>query len=173
MTNSLKLPVASLLGDTGSVFDIGRLAINEIFLRGKLNEATPVLLQSLSDLFGTNDRDQVLAKIYQSDSPAARIAKLAPAVIFDFHSGKSYARYCVYKCIDAILQHLSDHRTNIGAFQNNWQVRLTGGLWKIDDIFYQLLIEKTTGDERFTNSQIKILETAPIEGAVRLAQKLK
>lgn len=161
-----------LLGDTGSVFDLGRIAINETFLNTTQKPASPIFLQSLSDIFGSNDRDQILATIYKSSAPAAKVAKLAPSIALDYHTAKPYARTAVNQCIDSILNHLQNHYLNASNFPSPWQVRLTGGLWNIDPIFFELIKTKASSYEFSQNCNIQVLNEEPIQGAIKLAQTL-
>lgn len=160
-----------LIGDEGSVFDLGRLALRATILQGKGDGLTDVLRQSLVDQFGAEDRDHVLAALYKSPAPAARVAKLAPAVVLDYHRGSSYARQSVYRLMASLVEQLRSHHAAYGPFGDSWNVRLTGGLWNIEPEFAGLLTEQFANAAPETEpTNFQILDKAPVEGAVNLAK---
>ena len=162
-----------LIGDQGSVFDLGRIAIQLTVLSGRDDEPSDLFRQSLTDQFGATDRDHLLAALYQSPSPAARIGKLAPAVIMDFHRRIPYAVEAVNLLIDRITNHLTAHVRAFGPLPTPWNVRLTGGLWSIEPELLTLLdhnLSRSLTDQPERN--VEILQTEPIEGAVNLARRI-
>jgi N-acetylglucosamine kinase-like BadF-type ATPase len=163
-----------ILGDLGSAFDIGRKALSTVVLSPNPGEASPAFWQAVTEVFGSSEAQQVIASVYRSVSPAARIAKLAPIVVFDSQSKYPYAVAAVEAAIAELVDQTVAH---IGAyFQPSIPLvlRLSGGLWEIED---GLLIEAFKSQLASRNNlpplQVEKLAVEPVFGAVNLAKLLQ
>lgn len=162
-----------LLGDQGSVFDLVRIVFQNTFLVNRTGDLTKVFSQSLADQFGTADRDQILANLYGHPSPAAKLAKLAPAILLDYHAGASYARQAVYTLMGRIFELLTAHIQSFPVQQSTIELRLTGGLWDIDPVFLGLFDEFLQNDNALQSVKAVQLNVQPVLGAVNLAKQLQ
>lgn len=161
-----------LVGDEGSVFDLGRLALQNSLLAGREKEPSDAFRQSLADQFGGTGRDHVLAALYQSPSPAAKVAKLAPAVVLDYHRRIPYAVESVQTLERRLKENLARHAQAFGPFPEPWNVRLTGGLWDIEPEFFEKLVSDQSGALQGTlDMDIAVLQIPPVHGAVNLAKR--
>lgn len=168
-----------LLGDFGSAFDIGRRALGKTVLAADPAEASPIFWQTVGEVFGTDEPNQVLAAVYRSVSPAARVARLAPAVALDAARGLEYAKDSVDQALSALAQatwqHILKHIPG-DEDGNPIQLRLSGGLWEIDDgaMVRGFKAQMDTLAPRNLQRPVAVerLSAEPVEGAVALAKKL-
>lgn len=170
-----------LLGDQGSAFDLGRKALARTVLTPVPAEASPLFWETVIDLFGTDEPNQILASIYRSVSPAARVAKLANVVVMDSQRGMPYAR----QVVDQALGHLAvTTHQHITAFHpvtpsdnpEPFVIRLAGGTWEMDggvliDEFREHLTTLTHGNDQ-RELVVEKLEIEPVLGATHLAREL-
>jgi len=164
-----------LLGDFGSAFDVGRRALGETVLAPKPSEASPMFWESVVELFGTREPNQILASVYRSVSPAARVAKLAPVVVFDALRGLKYAKRSVDSALDSLAANTTAHIAAHCRCAEELKIRLAGGLWDIDELLSHMFRERmlrlqTQGSTCVLN--IEPLKIEPVIGAVHLAKKL-
>ncbi|MCB0826160.1 MAG: hypothetical protein KDC26_08215 [Armatimonadetes bacterium] len=167
------------LGDLGSAADIGRRAIHATILSACREEATNEFWRTLADLFGTDEPDQVVAAVYRSLTPAAKLARIAPSVVFDADRGKKYAR----ECLDGALSDLADevwchaklHHANLEVLK----LSATGGLWEVKPEmldYFIAIVERRKPDvvsHPLPKIELTKLEIAPVVGAVNLARELQ
>lgn len=171
-----------LIGDHGSAFDIGRRALSKLILDPMPPNASPLFWDSVIDLFGTDEPNQILAAIYRSVSPAARVAKLASVIVMDSQRNLNYARQSVDEALTALAhatwQHIQAFTTLPSQEQiaKPIQAKLAGGLWEIDN---GILIEEFKNhlqSHEHRNQQyiltVEKLATEPVIGAANLAKQM-
>lgn len=168
-----------LLGDFGSAFDIGRRALGKTVLAAQPAEASPLFWQTVAEIFGSDEPNQILAAVYRSVSPAARVARLAPVVAMDAQRGLDYARQTIDQAIsslaDATWQHIRAHMPE-KTRQEVIRIRLSGGLWEIDGgiLAQDFTKQMDACGSRNTRQSITVekLSAEPVEGAVALARQM-
>ncbi|MBX3115472.1 MAG: hypothetical protein KF836_12975 [Fimbriimonadaceae bacterium] len=164
-----------LLGDFGSAFDVGRKALGETVLAPKPSEASPMFWESVVELFGTKEPNQVLASVYRSVSPAARVAKLAPVVVFDALRGLPYAKRSVDSALDSLAANTTAHISAHCSNAEELKIRLAGGLWDIDEMLSHMFRERMLrlqSESSICVLNIEPLKIEPVIGAVHLAKEL-
>lgn len=165
----------ALLGDQGSVFDLGRIALRLTLIENPDAPLTDVFKQTLVDLFGASDRDHVLSAVYQSTSPAARVAKIASAVALDWHRRIPYAVESVNQLLANLSRQIVVHATSVKSLPDPWNVRLTGGLWDVEPDWADEFSSypHKWGETQPTTVEFRILDRPPVEGAVNLAKQIE
>ncbi|MFM9874090.1 MAG: N-acetylglucosamine kinase [Fimbriimonadaceae bacterium] len=184
-----------LLGDHGSAFDLGRRALNKLILNPLPPSASPMFWDTVVELFGSKEPNQILAAIYRSVSPAARVAKLAPVIVMDAQRGLDYARQSVDQALSTLAhgtwQHIQAHlhklpeesevptgHSNDGVDAENKpiQAKLAGGLWEIDDGVLIQEFKSHLQNLEPRNQQrtltVEKLSTEPVIGATNIARDM-
>lgn len=164
-----------LLGDYGSAFDVGRRAIGETVLAADSSPASPMFWESMVELFGTKEPNQILASVYRCVSPAARVAKLAPVVVFDALRGVEYAKRSVDEAMDALAGNTTAHIAKSCRGSESLNVRLSGGLWEIEGMLIHMFRERMLRLQPENASCaliIELLTVEPVIGAINLAKQL-
>ncbi len=191
-----------LLGDHGSAFDLGRRALNKLLLDPIPPTASPMFWETVIDLFGSNEPNQILAAVYRSVSPAARVAKLAPVIVMDAQRGLDYARETVDQALASLAhatqQHIKAHhpapqstrpeRTEYDPPANNSdeldstaetksiRAKLAGGLWEIDNgvLIEEFKKQLISLEQRNQQPHLTVekLSSEPVIGAANLARDL-
>lgn len=164
-----------LLGDSGSAFDLGRRALGRTLLLADPQPASPLFWEAVVELFGSREPNQILAAIYRSVSPAARVAKLAPTIVFDALRGLPYASHSLGEVLQALAQLLHGHIEAHLKDRDPVNVRLAGGLWDIEDVlterFQQVCLDLSPGGVG-PEIIIERLTREPVLGAAQMAREL-
>ncbi|MDK3156146.1 N-acetylmuramic acid 6-phosphate etherase [Kamptonema cortianum] len=164
-----------LLGDEGSTFDIGRRALVSQILRATRESASDLFWEEVANQFGSVEANPVIASVYHSPMPAARLAKLVPAVAVDFNRGFTYAVQAVSDSLGDLVETVANHLFEYHD-GSTVEIRLAGGLWDIDDLFYEhfsmLLNKKMEQEHQRCEPVIRKLESKPIEGAVFFSEAI-
>ncbi len=164
-----------LLADHGSAFDLGRRVLNRTLLAPRPLEASPLFWEAVIEQFGTREPSQVLAAVYRCVSPAARVAKLAPTIVFDALRGIPYAEQSLCETISALATLLHDHIAQYAADRDPLNIRLAGGLWETEDAvvkrFHQAFLDLSGGGVG-PDIIIERLSREPVLGAAQLAREL-
>jgi len=165
-----------LLGDHGSAFDLGRRALNKLVLNPAPPTASPMFWESVIELFGSKEPNQILAAVYRSVSPAARVAKLAPAIVIDAQRGLDYARQSVDEALSALAQSTWQHIIAHTDQSKPLHAKLAGGLWEIDNGILVEEFKKQLISAEPRNHQLHLtvekLSTEPVIGAANLAKPM-
>lgn len=167
------------LGDLGSAADIGRRAIHATILSACREEASGEFWRTLADLFGTEEPDQIVAAVYRSLTPAARLAQIAPSVVYDADRGKRYARHCVESALGDLADEVWCHARLHHSHMEVLKLSVTGGLWEIKPEmleYFIAIVEKRKPEvesNRLPKIELTKLEVAPVIGAVNLARELQ
>jgi N-acetylglucosamine kinase-like BadF-type ATPase len=160
-----------LFGDEGSAASVGRLALHGQLVSALTLPATESFWAKVEKVFGSRDRDEVMAALYRSDTPGAMFASLCKTVAQDAASEKDYAVFAVSNAIVALRDEVVAH---VLAFQKEKlpkiRIGLTGGLWKAHPLFFQWF--KPFEDEPRVTATKNVLDIEPIAGACLLAQRL-
>ncbi len=163
-----------LLGDHGSAFAVGRMALSLALFGGKQGPGiSDRFWLSVEELFGTRSRDEVPSVIYRCPTPAALVAKLANVVAVDYEDGIDYAKNVINsqqrELAGIVQRHLWDHHRD----QMPWHVYLTGGLWSISPVYrkqFERSLRLLSGGR---NAVIRKLAEPPARGAARLAMNIQ
>jgi N-acetylglucosamine kinase-like BadF-type ATPase len=187
-----------LIGDHGSAFDLGRRALNKLVLNPIPPTASPMFWDTVIELFGSKEPNQILAAIYRSVSPAARVAKLAPVIVMDALRDLDYARQSVDEALTALAHSTWAHIQAFAALPNNasttWpkeseaqpmnlepenkpiRAKLAGGLWEIDNGVLIEEFKKHLQSHELRNHQLQLtvekLSAEPVIGATNLAREM-
>lgn len=170
-----------LLGDHGSAFDLGRRALAKTVLSPTRAEASPMFWETIVELFGSDEPNQILASVYRSVSPAARVAKLAHVVVMDATRGLDYARQSVDQALAHLAvttwHHISVFHPKDSTDQTSLNLRLAGGTWEIDE---GILIEEFRSQLKALKPRnveldvnVEKLTVEPVIGATHLARELE
>lgn len=164
-----------LLGDEGSAFDIGRRALRWAFLGGEVRVTSPFFEEALVEQFGTSLGDEVVAAVYRSVSPASRVAKLAPAVVFDAGRGVGYAVEALEGALGRLAESVGSHARGRFGGRESVEWALAGGLWETDEGLVgrlQARIDAWVLEWGGPHIVLRRAESEPVTGAVRLAMEL-
>lgn len=168
-----------LLGDEGSAFDIGRRAIALLCIDDIQAEGSPEFWETVQRLFGTTDRQALVAAVYAPGSPAERLAQLAPVVGEDARNGLPYASGAVDASLTAMVERTRNHCSIARPNAPKINIALSGGLWDASPHFQkryaELLKFWNDQDQSDANSRqysLERLASPPVLGAARLARRL-
>lgn len=156
-----------LLGDHGSAFGIASRAI------GALIQGAPSALHAdLEPTFGSKRLDDVVAHVYRETSPAAAIARFAPAVFRAALHGDRTALQVIERELGGLAKTTAFHLVRHGLMGDALNIIAAGGLWDMSDValprFQSLLAAELPGAEPGCAK----LESPPAWGAARLARDL-
>lgn len=168
-----------LLGDEGSAFDIGRRAISCLCIDNDEAEASPEFWGAAERIFGTTDRQSLVAAVYNPGSPAEWLAQLAPTVGEDAGRGLPYATQTVDACLSALVERTKKHCSISRPGVPKINLVLSGGLWDASPHFqkrYEELLnfrnEQDQSDATSRQYTLERLASPPVLGAARLARRL-
>lgn len=161
----------ALLGDDGSAFSLGRLALREIFLFDRVSLSD---LPSLTEHLGPNpNRDEVIASIYSAKSPPAAVAKIAEMILKEAENGNTIAVEWADKVLEELAGTFVRHMEHYPCEQSVIRVALAGGFWQgwsnLGTIFQQKIVELNANLEPTVLVEIA---HEPVVGAALLAQKM-
>ena len=159
-----------LLGDDGSAFSLGRAGLRNLYLNDE-----PLAGQALAiALQGMGEKSKVISQLYKLPTPVDFIARLAPAVLADFHAGLPYAKRAIKDANDPLWTAVIDHLSKECGERDEYRISACGGVVENDNAFFDYwLAELNLRLARARNSRGNILgavlKTPPVEGACRLA----
>ena len=158
-----------LLGDDGSAFSLGRAGIRSLFLGSEA-----LTNQALTLALPTGDKSQVISEIYKQPRPVEFIARLAPAVLKDFHADRPYAVNSVQEANEPLWKQVIEHLTRECGERDTYQISVCGGVVENDDVYFiywlQQLNERLARARKSKGNILgSVLKTPPVEGACRLA----
>lgn len=160
-----------LLGDYGSGYQYGRDALVHYLDHRK--DASPRLLKSIEEVYGTVDEGLLVTSVYRAPTPATQLAKLAKAISLDAAEGHPYAVASVKKNVGQLMEIVAHHIDTYVRDQKQVKVCLAGGLWKgcasLRDSFAKAI------SARMPDREIEVVRIGrpPIYGAIELAKELK
>ena len=158
-----------LIGDQGSAFDLGRRALQHYLFSDQ--PPSPLTLSLIEQTFETTANDEIVARLYDHQSPPAMLAKLAPALSKDAEAGYSYAVEALDAAMGALacltVQHIHRHVPGAGTVR----IGLAGGVWKTSATVLRVFISSIRGqlDRSF---DVERLRRPPVYGATALAKEL-
>ena len=168
-----------LLGDQGSAFDMGRNAIARLCVEDPSEPASREFWRLVESLFGTTDRGELVAAIYQSRSSTQDLAQLAKVVGKDYGDGVRYAVESVKQSLSSLAGLVVGHVSKYCATGPIVQVAVTGGLWDASPLFLHsfqgelnLYQESDQTADNCRQYHVKRQEAEPVIGAVRIAQRM-
>ncbi|MBS1705910.1 MAG: hypothetical protein JST40_08555 [Armatimonadetes bacterium] len=152
-----------ILGDRGSVMDLGRIALQML---DHSWQATVLLSNShhLQELFGEYGFGDYIGKSYAAASPSREFAKAGVAAARDADQGCEWAQEACSRAIQNLADDLVSFLKMPELQGVSGDVVLTGGLWDISHRF-KLELEQLIPSETF-----RILEVPPVVGAVAVAK---
>lgn len=161
-----------LLGDIGSACQYGRAVLQHFLVRGSegISESTRALVEKQ---FGSLIENEVLAALYRGGSPAARLAKLAPAIARDAAAGESYALTAVREQTAHLASIVRAHADRYHRGSKALHICLAGGLWDASSMFQTQLEAALCAALAGYEPSFSRIARPPVQGAVRLAQQLK
>lgn len=173
-----------LLGDEGSLFDIGREVIR------KIGETDTDPRWKAEMMGGTASYDAWIAEIYRAASPAARIASIGAEAAKAHPTGESIARAAASRLAGVVLAHLRDRQVwtarpdaptpwrlpRSGTDRDPSAIVLAGGSWDAWPSYEGLFREalgSAAGDGQGLPEGCIIdrLRQPPVFGAARLARQ--
>lgn len=160
-----------LLGDVGSACQYGRAVLSHFLIVGAdgLTESTRALIVKH---FGSSAENEILAALYRGGAPAARLAKLAPAIAKDAHAGEAYALQALRDQTAHLASILRSHADRYHKEAVELRICLAGGLWEASPIFQNQLESAVNAALAGYGPTMSRLARPPVQGAVRLAQQL-
>ncbi|HRK20338.1 MAG TPA: BadF/BadG/BcrA/BcrD ATPase family protein [Fimbriimonadaceae bacterium] len=160
-----------LLGDFGSACQYGRAVLSQFLVVGEsgMTEPTRSLIEKQ---FGSTQENEVLAGLYRGGAPAARLAKLAPAISRDANAGEPYALLALREQTAHLASILRSHADRYHKGATELRICLAGGLWEASPIFQSQLEMAVNAALAGYGPTLTRLARPPVQGAVRLAQQL-
>lgn len=159
-----------ILGDEGSGYYFGRDALVQFLNRR--SEASPYLVNTVQEVFGSLDEPDIVAAVYRGPSPATVLAKLARAVGNDAAMGHDYALQSIERNMDALAKVIVGHILQFHTDQQEVRITLSGGVWKAGNHFKITLEEKLAEYLPKRELHISKLTKPPLRGAVELAREM-
>jgi glucosamine kinase len=161
-----------LLGDFGSACQYGRAVLQYFMVVGAdgLSETTRGLIERQ---FGSLNENDVLAALYRGGAPAARLAKLAPAIARDALAGEPYAMQAIKEQTAALASIVRTHFERFHGHKRSLSICLAGGLWDASPIFQSQLEAALCAAFSEVELTFSRIARPPVHGAVRLAQELE
>lgn len=164
----------ALLGDEGSAFDISRRALaSQVLGPEPMSGASDVFKEEVYSLFGSQDPNEIIAAVYRSSSPQARVARLAQAVAFEAKTGRLYALSAVRSSLAALASNMTAHIRNHHPQSESVEIRLAGGLWDTDPWYMEQFLTVVEEWDAGTGQMLQVskLVARPVVGAARLAKQ--
>jgi N-acetylglucosamine kinase-like BadF-type ATPase len=156
-----------VLGDEGSVMDLCRRALNHLLIRSQTLPMTGRVKGVLVDAYGSSERNEVLAAIYSSNTPAKETARIARAVADDFREGADYAVLSTKETMAALNDLVMDH---FGPDRTSVKLATTGGLFRVLPEASTMLAEASK--ESGLLLDLEPLAVEPVHGAIKIAWSL-
>lgn len=156
-----------LLGDAGSAFQYGRDALNH-FLDAP-DAASPALRAVVEEYFGDASPPEMIAHVYRTGTPAALLARLAPALAKDLRAGETYAQESLARNAGALGRIVARHLTTYLPNDPNLVVVRSGGVWKLGMEFRRAFEDAVQSELSGRSVKFEPLAMAPVMGAVELA----
>jgi len=161
-----------LLGDVGSASQYGRALLQHFLVVGAdcLSENTKKVIDKQ---FESLIENEVLATLYRGGAPAARLAKLAPALARDAQSGEPYAVQALKEQTAAMASIVRIHFERFHRQKRTLNICLAGGLWEASPVFQSQLEAALCAAFSEVELTFSRIARPPVHGAVRLAQELE
>ena len=160
-----------LLGDYGSASQYGKRVLQHyLSAPDETSEGTKTRIEKQ---FCSLDSNEVIAGLYRGGSPAARLAKLMPAIAKDFQSGSSYAIHALEEQTAALAGIIRTHFDRFLSARRSIKICLVGGLWEASPVFQSQLEAATCAVFPEVELTFSRVARPPVQGAVRLAQELQ
>jgi N-acetylglucosamine kinase-like BadF-type ATPase len=136
------------------------------------DEASEALKESLLQQFGGLSENTIVPKVYGSGTPATTLARLAKFIGQDANEERQYAIQSIDRNLGALIDVLEHHIRKNFPDQLEFEIVLSGGVWKSAQIFRERLIQLLAA--RFP-SQIFVVNRItqpPLYGALELAKEM-
>lgn len=159
-----------LLGDAGSAFQYGRIALMR-FLEVGPNRVSPALCETIEKRFGSLEENEILARLYRGGTPASQLAKLATVFGKDVRAGENYAIQALETQTATLFQIVLNHVSHWFPGKSEVSVCLAGGLWENGATFWSAFEAMA---HRHTDVTLRLFRIArpPVHGAVQLAREM-
>lgn len=157
-----------LLGDFGSAYRFGMIAVRALIGLDVEHEPSTRLLNWSARELGTTEASEIVRQIYEANYPASRIARFAPIVAQDYASGEAYAQRLDLE-MDLLTRLVEKHLAIRRTKRATGTIQLTGGLWKASGLYVEKFKEAMLSISGTSRMPVHRLQAAPVEGAVRLA----
>ena len=158
-----------LLGDEGSAFQLGRDALRH-FLDDDTRPSER-LRNAVLGVFRTDSKAEVIASLYRSATPPAKLAKLAKVLSEEAAAGEHYALKSVSENMSALAERTAAHIKREVLTDAAVRVTLAGGVWRIRGM--QVAFEEALTLAMPTKPlSVEALRRAPVGGAVVLAREM-
>jgi N-acetylglucosamine kinase-like BadF-type ATPase len=166
-----------LIGDDGSTYHMGKLALRALINGNEEALGFEPLLASMEEIFGSRIPHEVVTEVYQSPSPAASLAKLAPSVAAAEQAGLVFGKEIAATVLDHLSGLIDLHIDRFNPEALSVRIAVAGGLFKVDPTYSERLFAPELGPfsqrasvkRRYSTQP---LEDEPILGAARLAKRL-
>ncbi|MBS1717192.1 MAG: hypothetical protein JSS72_05630 [Armatimonadetes bacterium] len=157
-----------LLGDEGSAFHFGRDAIAEYL--GNPEQASATLQDGIMALFGPASPTEITRAVYQSATPAALVAKMAPILAKEARDGKEYALASVELHLSRLAEVIEEHAAVNKEDLGDTGILLAGGLWKISAIYRDGISSQLSRIRTRKPIDLRFMKRASVNGAVAIAR---
>lgn len=159
-----------LLRDEGSGFSLGRALVAH-YVRTP-QTVSPQAISEIDKVFKATEPSEVVATLYKSARPAAKLAKLAKTLGAEASKGEVYALTLLEQNLSKLASVTADHILRYLPQQASLQVGLAGGVWKGHAIMKQTFCKALS--QQLPNHQFSYIATSqpPVTGAVKLAKEL-
>ncbi|MBV6459774.1 MAG: N-acetylmuramic acid/N-acetylglucosamine kinase [Fimbriimonadaceae bacterium] len=140
-----------LLGDEGSLVDIGKRAIRS-YISGRG--------EGVSEIFGGMTPAEAIAATYQGDNPVEFLAQVGKRAVASFPKSRQ-----------VIEDAMADLAEITARLEPSERVMLTGGLWRLQPELVHVF-QKGLSHCGYPGVSCEVLDDEPVMGAVKLARLL-
>lgn len=159
-----------LLGDEGSGYQFGRLALLE-FLRNPA-EASDNLREAVAKQFDSLQENVIVSRLYQLHSPQSTLAKLAKSLSQDAKEGRTYALDAIVQLMGPLADVVTAHVGRHFSGAKSLKITLAGGLWQNAPHFRDAISRELEEKLPTMNLDIHRIVKPPVFGAVMLAKEM-
>lgn len=155
-----------VLGDWGSGYWAGRTALGRLLFAREESPASEGMKRALVAEFGSADINEVVATIYREGPPAPRVAKLGSRIAAEATEGDETCQGIIADAMQPLADLTIEHMRQNGFPQRKFKVYRTGGFWDASPFvikYYEVQLRLPSYLPPLT----------PLEGAVRLAQRIQ
>ncbi len=159
-----------VLGDEGSGFQFGREALLH-FLDSPPDDVSSELVVGVNQIFGTMNREEVVAKCYSLENMPLEISKLAKIVSSDAQKSQLYALKAMRIHFGKLAHLVSIHIRKFHEEEKILVVGCQGGMWN-SQVFrdgFEEQLRFWCGDAiGYVDFEVE----SPVKGAIRLGRRL-